>query len=99
MKFTSPYRLPESATPASARQRVSRATLAAAIVVLAAGCSLLPPSLRKGGEAKPIPEPAQTVAPQAAPPPEAAKAAPPANHAQPHGFSRTGGVPPQSHAP
>src|SRR5260221_10572791 len=90
MKFTSPYRLPESATPASARQRVSRATLAAAIVVLAAGCSLLPPSLRKGGEAKPIPEPAETVAAQAAAAAEAAKASPQANQAEPKVFPGTG---------
>src|SRR5260221_230698 len=90
MKFTSPYRLPESATPASARQRVSRATLAAAIVVLAAGCSLLPPSLRKGGEAKPIPEPAETVAAQAAAAAEAAKAPAQANQAEPKVFPGTG---------
>jgi general secretion pathway protein D len=71
---------------------VSRATLAAAIVVLAAGCSLLPPSLRKGGEAKPIPEPAETVAAQAAAAAEAAKGPPQANQAEPKVFPGTGRV-------
>jgi general secretion pathway protein D len=64
---------------------------AAAILSLATGCAMLPPSLRKAEAAKPVPEPAQAASVAAAIEAEAArKPAPPENKPEGKAFVGTG---------
>ena len=58
---------------------LAKRTLAAGAFLALSACSLLPPSLRHAGIEKPLPEPAQSVAAQAAARDEAAKGGAPAN--------------------